>query len=80
MPRIALQFPDPGRTCDIDLGEEVSDHVDADEDQASLAEHGTEALTDVTFTGGEWPAFRCSSGRDVAPMIVWGRHPGQLGR
>ena len=34
----ALDLPDAGRRGDIDLGQIIADHVDADEDQAALFE------------------------------------------
>src|SRR5690606_21285305 len=49
----ALHLAHAGGRGDVDLGDVVADHVDADEDEAALLEKGTDARADFALAFGE---------------------------
>ena len=69
-----LDRADAGRRGDVDLGEEVADHVDADEQQPALAQRRAEAFADVALALGQIGRLRRAAAHHVGAQIVGRRH------
>src|SRR5262249_50556480 len=69
-----LHRPDAGRRGDIDLGEETVDHVDADEQQAALAQRGAEPCADLALARGQLSRLCDATPHHVGAQVVCLRH------
>src|SRR5258708_38746824 len=63
-----------GRRGDVDLGEIVADHVDADEQQAALGELRPDDLAQFPVALAERVLHRHAADMHVRPRLALGRH------
>ena len=73
-PRI-LHRADAGGRGDVDLGQEAVDHVDADEEEAALAQRRSEPGADFALALGEIGGLGHAAAHHVGAQIVGRRHP-----
>src|SRR5262249_37821819 len=69
-----LHRADAGRRGDVDLGEEAVDHVDADEQQAALAQRRAESCADLTLARIELGRLSNAAPHHVRAQVVRLRH------
>src|SRR5437879_5648161 len=65
---------DAGGAGDVDLGKIAVDHVDADEQQSSLAQRGAERGADFAFALREFGGLRGAAADHVGAEVVGRRH------
>src|SRR6516225_10267019 len=64
-----------GRRGDVDLGQPVADHVDADKDQPLGAQGRSDRSADLAVTGAQLGPLRAGSDMQVGARLALGRHP-----
>src|SRR4029077_10400994 len=69
-----LDGTDAGRRGDVDLRQKVADHVDADEQQAALAQRRAEPRADLALARGEVGGRRYAAAHHVGAQVVRRRH------
>src|SRR5260370_13549730 len=70
----AVDLLQAGRRGDVDLGEIVSDHVDADEEQPEPRQLGSYDLADLEVALGERTLHRLAANMHVGARLALGRH------
>ena len=65
---------DAGRRGDVDLGEPAADHVDADEQQAALAQRRADGRADLALARRQLGVLRRAAAHHVGAKVVGGRH------
>src|SRR5688572_32829309 len=68
----AVDLLQAGRRSDVDLGEPVADHVDADEDQAAPGELGPDDLADLEVARAERVLHRLAADLHVGARRALG--------
>src|SRR5512143_3031388 len=68
-------FLDAGRRGDVDLGEIVADHVDADEQQATPAQLRADRLADLQVARVERRLLRTGADVQIGARFACLRHP-----
>jgi len=68
--RQAVDFLDAGGRGDVDFGQVVADHVDADEDQPALGKRRADGGADFLLAGGQGGHRRLSAGMKVGPRLA----------
>src|SRR5882757_1069012 len=63
-----------GRRSDVDLGEIVADHVDADEDHAEPRQLRADDVADLAVAFGELGLHRYAADMHVGARLAFGRH------
>src|SRR5690606_16245965 len=76
-PELAVEFADAGRAGDVDLGEPVADHVQADEAHAAPFHLGTDLGGDPAVALAQGTALAAAAGSQVAAELVALRDPRQ---
>src|SRR5690606_22150393 len=69
-----FDFADTGWRRDIDLGHIIADHIDADQNEAALAERRADALADFTLARRKLALFRTATGVHVGARIRFRWH------
>src|SRR5262245_42801917 len=69
----AFELADAGWRGDVDLGEELADHVDADEKEAALLEDGPDALADFAVALGHLALLGPAADMHVGACLAFGR-------
>src|SRR5690606_34170962 len=72
-----VDFADAGRTGDVDFGEVVADHVQADEQQAALAQLGADDGGDLAIAVRQRLRDPAAAGGQVAAGFAGRRNPRQ---
>ena len=70
----ALDLADAGRRGNVDLGEIIADHVDADEKEATFAQGGADAVADFLLAFRQFRMLGAPADMHVGPAVVLGRH------
>src|SRR5689334_20754653 len=71
----AVDLLQAGRRGDVDLGQVVADHVDADEDQAALGQRRADQLADLALAGGQGRLLGAAADMQVGARLARRRHP-----
>src|SRR4051812_18309246 len=70
----AVDLLQAGRRGDVDLGQPIADHVDADEDQAAFRQLRTDRLADLEVALAERRLHRLAAYMHVGARLALGRH------
>src|SRR5882724_8338969 len=70
----AVDLLQSGRRGDVDLGQVVADHVDADEDQAALGQRRADDLADLALAGGQARLLGAAADMQVGARLARRRH------
>src|SRR5690606_28491263 len=70
-----LHLSDTGWRGDVNLRHVIADHVDADEDEATLAQGGPDPRTDLAVASGQFYSFRPATDMHVGPAVGFCRNP-----
>src|SRR5262249_35118190 len=69
-PAHVFDRPNAGGRCNVDFREIAVDHVDANEQQASLTQGGTDPLADFSFAFGQFSSRRYAPTNHIGSQIV----------
>src|SRR6202020_3264386 len=72
-----VQFTNSGRTCDVDLGDEVADDVQTDKYHARFAQLRSDLRAEPSISIIERTAFGPRAGRQIAAVVVGQRDAAQ---
>src|ERR1700727_2162758 len=72
-----VQFTNSGRTCDVDLGDEVADDVQTDKYPARVAQLRSDLRAEPSIAIIERTALGARAGRQIAAVVVSQRNGGQ---
>src|SRR5437763_16277423 len=66
---------DAGRRGHVDLGQVIADHVDADEDEALVAQRGADRGADVALARRQLGLLGAAADMEVGARLAFGPYP-----
>src|SRR5690606_5361532 len=78
-PAEALDLANAGGRGDVDLGEVIANHVDADKDHVAFFERRGDGGADFQFTRGQRAQLRTAADMHVGPRLAIGRNAVETG-